>query len=140
MDDPRDHVRSTRSLYGDCSSDELGGDDMNKYEMERLTAKAEELKAVIDEIKILNAKMSAWCPDECKDCPMSGKCLADGVLDASYDFTIEELADYIDYSDTAEERKAQADAEEQEWWDAQTAWEEANRFAGIDPQWMNVRR
>lgn len=84
--------------------------------MEELTKRVEEVWLAIEIMRDLDSKIAEYCPhrdepidgvmmqgkpiDVCEHCPIRKKCLDDGHLDIDAEFTIEELADYISYSDT----------------------------------------
>ena len=75
--------------------------------MHSLTLRAEEFLSLIDQMKALNEKIAEACPHKCDKCPIKKKCLEEGQLDIDYSFTIEEIADYLDYGDRVEDEKEQ---------------------------------
>lgn len=104
------------------------------------TRRAEDLLEIIEQIKALTEQVGEYCTGECKRCPLKKECLGDALMDTGADYNIEKCADFINFFDTvqAEEEEAELDAQAEK--EAIEAWEDANRWAGVDPAWANMGR
>jgi hypothetical protein len=112
--------------------------------MEELTMRAEQMLDLIEQMKAMNARLEALCTGKCERCPLKSECLGDAQFDLGRDYDIEKCADYLDYYDKVKAEEAKeafiADMESEQERRFIESWEEANRWAGVDPNWMNVRR
>lgn len=112
--------------------------------MEELTIRAEQMLEIIEQMKALNAQIEALCAGECKNCPLKHECMGDGYMDLTEDYDIEKCADFLDYHDKVTDRKmreiAEAEAEARQEDKLIRAFEDANRWAGVDPAWANMGR
>lgn len=112
--------------------------------MEELTIRAEQLLEIINQMKSMNQTLEALCTGKCKKCPLTKECLGDAQFDLGMDYDIEKCADFLDYYDKvkAQERKEACEAERESEQERRfiEAWEDANRWAGVDSNWMNIRK
>lgn len=104
-----------------------------------LTRRAEEVLEIIEHMQMLTAMLDEYCTGECRKCPLKSECLGDAQFDMGAKYDIEKCADFVDYWDRYKAEQAQEDYEAEKEKKAIEAWEEANRWAGVDPQWMKVR-
>lgn len=91
-----------------------------------ITEIAEYLIDHVTEMKKHAEAVMAYCTEECSECPIRGFCDWDKHID-SYDeglTSIERMADFVEYARKYDEKQENANA-----------WENANRWAGVDPHW-----
>ena len=76
--------------------------------LQRLTGKAEELQNAVEIMKKMLNGIRNYCTDDCKNCPIRHNC-EDGWLDLDADFSIEMMADFIEYSRDYDDRAFEAE-------------------------------
>lgn len=112
--------------------------------MEELTMRAEQMLDLIEQMKAMNARLEALCTMKCGECPLSKECLGDAQFDLGMEYDIEKCADYLNYYDKVKAEEAKeafiAEMETEQERRFIESWEEANRWAGVDPAWTNIRR
>lgn len=112
--------------------------------MEELTIRAEQMLELIEQMKAISARLEALCTMKCDGCPLSKECLGDAQFDLGMDYDIEKCADYLNYYDKVKAEEAEeayiAELESEQERRFIESWEEANRWAGIDPNWSNIRK
>ena len=119
--------------------------------MRELTAKAEALIGIVEQMRKLQEQFMEYCTGNCHDCPIKKLCDWDRVID----FTdkkfndIEYLADFVNYHDMYEDKLDLIDSLKDSIHDStsprereelECAWEDACLWAGIDPRWADLRR
>lgn len=105
-----------------------------------MTMKAEALLDAMEQMRMYDKMFTDLCTGKCAKCPMHKECLGDGSMDVGYEYTIEKMADYIDYYDKVEQEQVDEQREAEIEALLIDAWESANRWAGVDPNWAKIRR
>lgn len=108
--------------------------------MEELTMRAEDLLEILEQMKALHAQVAEFCTGRCSKCPLTHECLGDALMDVGEKYDIEKCADFLNFYDKVQAEKAKEEAEARQEDRLISAWEDANRWAGIDPQWARIRR